>query len=118
MPIGIFNSGVQSCSVSASDIRNKDAAKGVSVVGIVGNTKKMKYVSPGYVFAPRVTHAQQILSIDIIFVENVVFLLAVLTPLGLGIVEFLRDRSVDLVETGVPTMLAKVASTTFDALEI
>jgi hypothetical protein len=64
--IGIINSGVQNCSVSASDIRNKDAAKGVSVAGLVGKTKKMKSISPGYVLAPRVTQVQQILSIDIV----------------------------------------------------
>jgi hypothetical protein len=45
--IGIINTGVQSCSVSASDILNKNAAKGVSVAGLVGKTKKMKSVSPG-----------------------------------------------------------------------
>ena len=116
--IGIINSRVQNFSVSASDIRNKNAAKGVSVAGLVGKTKKMKSISPGYVLAPRVTQVQQILSIDIIFVKKVAFLLGVLTPLGLGIVEFLRDRSVDSVETGVRTMLAKAASRSFDVLEI
>ncbi len=53
--IGIINSGVMNCSVSASDIRNKDAAKGVSAAGLLGKTKKMKSVSPGYVLASRVT---------------------------------------------------------------
>ncbi len=64
------------------------------------------------------TQMQQILSIDIIFVKKVAFLLGVLTPLGLGIVEFLRDRSIDYVETGVRTMLANAASRSFDVLEI
>ena len=116
--IGIINSGVQNCPVSASDIRNKDAAKGVSAAGLLGKTKKMKSVSPGYVLAPRVTQVQQVLSIDIVFVKKIAFLLGVLTPLGLGIVEFLRDRSADSTETAVRIMLAKAASRSFDVLEL
>jgi hypothetical protein len=116
--IGIINSGMQNCPVTASDVRNKDAAKGVSTAGLLGKTKKMKSVSPGYALVPRVTQAQQILSIDIIFVKRVDFLLGVLTPLGLGLVEFLRDRLVDLIETAVKIMLAKAASRSFHVLEI
>jgi hypothetical protein len=41
------------------------------------------------------------------------FLLGVLTPLGLGLVEFMRDRY-----TVVNIMVAKVASRSFDVLEI
>jgi hypothetical protein len=51
-------------------------------------------------------------------VKKVAFLLGVLTPLGLGIVELLRDRPVDSVETGVCTMLAKAASRSFDVFKI
>jgi hypothetical protein len=42
----------------------------------------------------------------------------VLTSLGLGIVEFLRERSVDSVETGVRSILVKAASKSFDIIEI
>ena len=66
--IGLINSGMLNCPVSASDVRNKDTAKGVSVAGLVGETKKQKFVFPGYALAPRVTQVQQILSVDIIFV--------------------------------------------------
>jgi len=84
--IGIVNSGVQNCPVTASDVRNKEAAKGVSNAGLLGKMKKMKSVSPGYALVPRVTQVQQLLSIDIVFVKRVAFLLGVLTPLGLGFV--------------------------------
>ncbi len=47
--IGLLNSGMLNCPVSASDARNKDAAKGVSVTGLLGKTKKHTFVSPGYV---------------------------------------------------------------------
>jgi len=40
------------CPVSTSDVRNKDAAKEVSVVGILGKTKKHKSVSPGRFCTP------------------------------------------------------------------
>ncbi len=53
--IGLINSGILNCPVSVSDVRNKDAAKGVLVTGLARKTKKHKYVSPGYVLAPRVT---------------------------------------------------------------
>ena len=89
--IGIINSRVQNCSVSAYKSQHKDAAKGVSVVGLVGKTKKTKSVSPGYVLAPYVTRVHQIIGLEIIFVKRVAILLGVLTPLGLGIFEFLRD---------------------------
>ena len=116
--IGIIKSGVQKCPVTASDVWNKDAAKGVSTAGLLGKLKKMKSVSPGYALVPRVTQVQQILSIDIVFIKRVAFLLGVLTPLGLGLVEFLRDCSVDSVEPVVKIMLAKAASRSFDVLEI
>jgi hypothetical protein len=37
--IGLINSGMLNCPVSASDVRNKDAAKGVFVAGLMGKTK-------------------------------------------------------------------------------
>ncbi len=50
--------------------------------------------------------------------NKIAFLLGILTPLGLGLIEFLRDRSTDSVETAVKTMMAKAASISFDVLEI
>ena len=44
--IGLINSGMLNCSVSDSDVRNKDAAKGVSVAGLMGTAKKHKTISP------------------------------------------------------------------------
>ncbi len=116
--IGLINSRMLNCPVSASDVRNKDATKGVSVAGLVGKTKKHKSISPGYVLALRVTQVQQILSIDIMFVKKIAFLLGVLIPLGLGLIEFLRYRSTDSVKTVIKTMLAKAESRSFDVLEI
>ncbi len=46
------------------------------------------------------------------------FLLGVFTPLGSGLVHFLRDRSEDQVGIAVQMMLAKTASRSFDVLEI
>ncbi len=49
--INIINSGVVSCHISATDGRNKDVAKGVSIDGLLGKTKKKKSMSPKYVLS-------------------------------------------------------------------
>ena len=116
--IGIINSGVMNCPVSATDVRNNDAAKGVSVAGLLGKTAKKGSISPGYVLAPRVTQVQQILNVDVIFIKKIAFLLGVFTPLGLGLVHFLRDRSESQVATALRLMLAKAASRSFDVIEL
>ena len=71
------------CPISATDGRNKDAAKGVYIAGLLGKTTKKKSISPGNVLVPRVTEVQHILSVDIIFVKKVAFLLGVYPLLGL-----------------------------------
>ena len=58
------------------------------------------------------------MSIDIIFVKMIFFLLGVVTPLGLGLIRFLRDRSEDQVGIAVEMTLVKAASGFFDILEI
>ena len=106
------------CPVSTTDVRNNDAAKGVSVTGLLGKTAKKGSISPGYVLAPRVTQAQQILNVDVIFRKKIVFLHGVFTPLGLGLVHFLRDRSESRVETSLRLMLAKAANRSFDVIDL
>ena len=54
--IGLINSGMFKYPVSsASDVCNKDAAKGVSVAGLFGKTERHKSDSPRYALALRVT---------------------------------------------------------------
>ncbi len=60
---------------------------------------------------------QQIASLYIIFVKKIVFLLFVLTPLGLGLVRYLRNRS-EAIGTAVQRMLANAASRSFVVVEI
>ncbi len=59
--------------VELSRLRLRRAAKGVSVAGLVGKTKKHKSVSSGYALAPRVTQVQQTFSVDIILVKKIAF---------------------------------------------
>ena len=40
--IDLINSGVQNCPISATVVRNKDAAKGVSVAGLIGKNDEEK----------------------------------------------------------------------------
>jgi len=75
-------------------------------------------MSPGYMLAPRVTQVQQILSVDIIFVKKFAFLLGVFSPLGLGLIYFLRNRSESQEGTALRLMLAKAASRSFDVIDI
>ncbi len=89
---------------------------GLVYAGLMGKTKNHKSVSPGYVLDPRVAQVHQVLSIDILFVKKIGFLLGVLTPLGLGVVEFLCYRSIESIEMAVRTMLSKAASRSFDVL--
>ena len=91
--INIINSRVMNCHISSTDFRNKNAAKGASIAGLLSLTTKKKSMPPGYVRAPRVTQVQRILNVDIIFVKKVAFFLGVFIPLGLGLVYFLRNRS-------------------------
>ncbi len=60
---------------------------------------------------------QQILCVDIIFVKKIAFLLSIFTPLGLGLVSYLRNRSEAEVGTAVRLMLAKALSRSFDVVE-
>lgn len=116
--IKLLNAGVLNCSVTATDVRNKDAAMGVSIPGLMGKTKKQKSVSAGYVLAPRVTQVQQILHVDIIFVKKIPFLLGVFTPLDLTMIEFLRDRGVECVGQALHLFIALAKGRGFDVLEV
>ena len=116
--MSLLNAGVQNCPVTATDVRNKDAAKGVSVPGLLGKTKKRASAKAGYVLAPRVVQVQQILHIDIIFVKKVPFLLGVMTPLALGLTEYLKNRGEDCVRAAIDRFLAVAASRDFQVREI
>ncbi len=61
---------------------------------------------------------QQLLSVDIIFVNNIAFLLGMFNPLGLGLVRYLRDRYEAEVGTAVRLMLAKASSISFNDVEL
>jgi hypothetical protein len=79
---------------------------------------KLASVSPVGVIVPRVTQMQQILSVDIIFVKNVAFLLGRLIPFGLGLVRYLRDRSVAKVGSTIQLMFTKPTSRYVDVIEL
>ena len=48
----------------------------------------------------RETQVQQSLSIDVMFVKQLVFIIGVLSPLGLGLVQHLKDLSAPCVGVG------------------
>jgi hypothetical protein len=51
---------------------------------------------------------------DIIFVNKLFFLLGVLTPLGLGFVRYIRDRSEAEVGMAAQRVIAKATRRSFD----
>ena len=75
-------------------------------------------MSTCYVLAPRVTQVQQILIVEIIFIKKVAILLGMFTPLGLGLIYFLRNCSEAQVRSALRLMLAKDASKSFDIIEL
>ena len=102
--INIINSKVMNCHVSATNVRNTDAAKNVSISGLLGKTTKKTSMPPGYMLVPRVRQIQQILGIDIMFIKQVTFLLGLFPPLGLGFVHVLRNCSEAQVGTALRFM--------------
>ncbi len=68
--------------------------------------------------APRVAQVQHIFNVDIVFIKKVAFLLGLFTPLAIGLVHFLRNRSEAQVGTALRLMLVKASSRTFDFIEL
>ena len=98
------------CSVTREDVRRADAIFGVSVASLKGKTNKLTSVSAKVVLAPRVTQLQQVLSVDIFFVKKLVFLLGVLSPLGLSQCAHLKDKSVLCVSKALNSFCSTASS--------
>jgi hypothetical protein len=69
--IHIINSGDRKSPVSATNVRNNDDAKDMSIVGLLGNMTKRVSVLPGYVITLRVSLWCNAIFVDIIFVKKI-----------------------------------------------
>ena len=117
--VNLLNAGVLNCRVTATDVRNHTAAAGAIIAEVRGKTRKMTppASSVSYV-APRVTQVQQSLAVDICFIKGLAFLIGKLSPLGLGLVLYLKDRTTACVSKGIRSFLSTAASRSFECKEI
>lgn len=116
--IKVLNKGVQNCPITATAVRNNEAAHGPALAGLRGKTKKQASAVAGYELSPRVTQVQQILHVDLIFIREQCFLLCVLTPLQLVWAARLRDRGVESVGAAIQKVIDMVGSRGFQVLEV
>jgi hypothetical protein len=114
-----MNAGVLNCSVTATDVRNHTAAAGGIIAELRGKTRKMtSTAASGSYVAPRVTQVQQSLAVDICYIKGLAFLIGKLSPLGLGLALYLKDRTTDSVGKGIRSFLSTAASRSFECKEI
>jgi len=116
--IKVLNKGVQNCPVTATAVRNNEAAHGPSLAGLRGKATKRASAVAGYELSPRVTQVQQILHADLIFIREQFFLLCVVTPLQLAWATRLRDRGVESVGEAIQKLIDMVAGRGFQILEV
>ena len=84
-----------------------------------GKIRKMTpTAASGSYVAPRVAQVQQSLAVDIFFIKELAFLIRKLSPLGLGLVLYLKDRTTDSVSKGIRSFLNTAMSRSFECKEI
>ena len=67
--------------------------------------------------APRVTQQQQVLEVDLMFIKKIPFLVGVLHPLGLTVVQYLKDKTAPTLASGIKYFLSVALRRNFDVLE-
>jgi hypothetical protein len=116
--IDILDSGILNCSVTKTDVRSADAIFGPSIPSLKGKTvKRSSTISPN-VLAPRVTQAEQIMTVDIFFVKKLPFLLGLFILLGLFMCVHLKNRGTECVASSLASLLTTASSRGFDCVFI
>lgn len=72
----------------------------------------------GSYVAPRITQVQQSLAVDIFFIKGLAFPIGKLSPLGLGLVLYLKDRTTDSVGEGTRSFLSTATSRSLECKEV
>jgi exosome complex RNA-binding protein Rrp4 len=116
--IEALKGGILDCSVTAADVQNMQSTYGKSLATAKGGTTKHASVATTLELVPRLVQVQQTLSVDIFFVRGLDFLLGVMSPLGLLMCVFLKDRSAKLVAKGIRGFLDCAAERNFDVLSV
>ena len=105
--------GILNCSVTAQDLLRADAMLG-KVSSSKGKTKKMASVIANVTLLPRVIQQLQSMFVDLFFVKGIIFLVALLEPLGLIFICHLKDKSTATIKKGLDGFIDKAKSRSFD----
>ena len=116
----ILQGGVNNCSVTPADVRHSEAVFGKSSAALKGKTRKHRSaIAVPMVTGPRrQTQVQQSLSVDVMFVKRLAFMIGVLSPLGLALVQHIKDRSAASVFSATTGMVNDAKSHHFIVREI
>ena len=113
--------GGDNFGVSEEDFRIADAIWGKDITSMRGKTRKSATPAADIRIAARVVQQQQVLSVDIMFVESIPSLIAVSTPLDLVQAVTLKtadmskpQRIAQAVKHGLDEILSTLRSTGFD----
>ena len=112
--INIINSGVQNCSITAQDVLRANLIHGPSIASLKGKTKKRVSAIAGVTLVPRVTQVQQTLHVDLFFVKQLSFILAIMMPTRFVFTSFISDRSLPTVTAALNGFIKKAKSRNFD----
>jgi hypothetical protein len=85
------------CPVTAQDLYRADAIIG-KASSLKGKKKKMSSVIANVTLMPRVTQVEQSMKVDLFFVKGLIFLLAILQPLGLKMICYLKYKATTTVK--------------------
>ena len=116
--IDMIRAGIANCTVTVQDVRNADAIFGANVHALRGNTRKLASVAAKAILAPRVTQVEQVLCVDIMFIKQLSFLIGVLCPLNLTLVQHIKDRSTATIMGVLRSMMGTCKSRDFDVRTI
>ena len=116
--LNILNGGVLNCRVTPTDVKNARLIFGKSVAELKGKTKRRTSTAATSVVAPRMVQQQQVVMVDIFFVDGITFLGGVFVPLQLAVCHPLASRNVAQVGFGLKKFQAIGASRDFDVIEL
>jgi hypothetical protein len=106
--------------ITAHDFRIAEAIWGPDIASMKGKTRKMGAVAADMVIAPVIVQQDQVLAIDIMFVEGVAVLVGLASPLGLTMAATMSSfdtgrgpRSATVIKSALEGFIATLASRNF-----
>ena len=116
--IDVINQGVLNLGVTREAVLRADAIFGPSVARCNGHTNKQTPMEAKTVLAPRVTQKEQLMVLDIMYVQKIPFVMGVLVPLGLAMCAHIRDRTAEIVGPVVKKFKASAIARGFDVTNL